>query len=519
MDSLEDKYLSDGIEIPDDDILGINQSGEAAGEDPITTCWTQNEVEMVLENDLPRHSGRSPRSPRHSGHRRSSSPRLSSNAQPPTKQKVNKVSGRKNVPSLIFAMVEGQEEPVERSPRETKNNTDAEEESVNEVAVRRLSSAGIESKLPRSKRHATKHREAGPSRLLHGNDREMPSTLVSNHKDSLTTSVRDRKHPQIDPAEIESRILAAAYDHESACSSTSAPSLSVYSSASSDFSLYLGRDRRRNEASQRATRHTKKQLSSNAYKNMRSKKRQQEITQKNISRSRGLVVDPDAAYVSEDDDEDEFDETYDDDYDDDEDYEDGEDDERTRTDNDGEDEDESSDEGSYSDDDQYDDEDSVWEEKSDQRHLDAYDVEDDEEDLMETPRPRYLRDCLELLRTPETDDHACSKQESALEYLPQLLQGEAKPADLPDLAVPLALELMRMEDKFGIKNFSERKLVSVISLTSEEPLSVGQRLILLLWEDIAFMDRLDVLTVLSESAFELSGNKELETWHKSSGKE
>ena len=231
------------------------------------------------------------------------------------------------------------------------------------------------------------------------------------------------------------------------------------------------------------------------------------------------MVDPDAAYVSEDDDEDEFDETYDDDYDDDEDYEDGEDDERTRTDNDGEDEDESSDEGSYSDDDQYDDEDSVWEEKSDQRHLDAYDVEDDEEDLMETPRPRYLRDCLELLRTPETDDHACSKQESALEYLPQLLQGEAKPADLPDLAVPLALELMRMEDKFGIKNFSERKLISVISLTSEEPLSVGQRLILLLWEDIAFMDRLDVLTVLSESAFELSGNKELETWHKSSGKE
>jgi len=122
------------------------------------------------------------------------------------------------------------------------------------------------------------------------------------------------------------------------------------------------------------------------------------------------------------------------------------------------------------------------------------------------------------LRTSETDDHAYSKQKTALKHLPQLIQGKDKPADLPDLAVPLALELMRMEDKFNIEDFTDSKLISAIALATEEPLAVGQRLILLLWEDIAFADRLNVLTVLSEAAFELSGNKELEEWNKTQSK-
>ena len=516
--NLEEKYLDDQEDIPEGDTHGIGQEEAADGEDAITACWTQNEIEMVLENDLPRHSGASPRngppSPGHPSHGRSSSPRKNSNSNSSPTQKTKTKPGRggKHVPSLIFAMVQEHEkvEASESSDRDRNGIADLED-SVNEIAVQRLSNPGIQRKPPPSPRHRQSTRREAKPRQNSRNERDVPSTLGSNHKDSLITSVRSRKHPQVDPAEIESRILAAAYDHESACSSTSAPSLSVYSSASSDFSLYLGKDRKRNEASQRATRH----LSSNAYKHIRSQKKQQNIPED----KGGLVVDPDAAYVSED--EEELEGTYEDDYDEEEEYDDDDDDdddddEGSRTFIDGE--EESSDEGSYSDEDEYDDEDSVWDEKSGQRHLHAYDVEDDEEDLMETPRPRYLRDCLELLRTSETDDHARSKQECALKYLPQLIQGKAKPADLPDLAVPIALELMRMEDKFDIKNFSDSKLISAIALTVEEPLSVGQRLILLLWEDVAFMDRLDVLTVLSESAFELSGNKELEAWHKGNDK-
>jgi hypothetical protein len=151
------------------------------------------------------------------------------------------------------------------------------------------------------------------------------------------------------------------------------------------------------------------------------------------------------------------------------------------------------------------DDDSIWDHEED---LVPYDLDDDEQDLRETPRPLHLRECLELLRTPETHDAAYSRHESALNELPALLK--LRPDDLPDICVPLAVQLLRMENKFNIIGFAEKRSDSLCALLVQEPLSVGQRLIHELFEDGSLSDRMNVLLALQEAAGELSGNKILE---------
>lgn len=506
---------------------------ENANEDDngVAACWTHKEVEMVLENDPPQHSQLSPLprspSPRHTKSPAKSPERITKPVQagsprhvPDTENKSRDTPSSQSdrggdVPSLIFAMVEDENECEREEVQEMGGKYD-DDNAGNDGRdlTGEMDTEGKQNDrvIPNGKPPLSP-RSQGHYHYNYRKKKKQPSLSSSetpNNRDSLT-SVRSRKHPQVDPEEIDARILAAAYDHESVASTNSAPSLSVYSSSSSDFSLSLNGDQARTEASHRATRPPKR-ASPNAYEHMRNKYQQASNPRHRSpiildgrtpnapnKRVLGALVDPDAIYNSdeEDDYDDDDDEYYDDDYDE----------------NSGTSDDEVSytDGNSYTEEDEYDEEDSVWEESG---HLNAYDVEDDEEDIRETKRPRYLRDCLALLRAQDSDKSSRSKHESALKWLPRILQHKEKPTDLPDLAVPLALELMRMENKFNLENFEDDKLVSVISLTVQEPLAVGQRLILLLWEDIAFMDRLDVLTVLSEAAFDLSGNKELEQWQK-----
>lgn len=154
------------------------------------------------------------------------------------------------------------------------------------------------------------------------------------------------------------------------------------------------------------------------------------------------------------------------------------------------------------------DDDSVWEDDN----LIAYDLDDDEEDLRETARPLYLHQCIELLRTAETEDNAFSSHEAALKELPALVRS--RPLDLPDISESLAIELLRMENKFNIENFSEMLLSSIISLAVEDPLSVGQTLVAQLFQEGSLFNRLTALTSLTEAAIELSGEKELEEWRR-----
>lgn len=151
-----------------------------------------------------------------------------------------------------------------------------------------------------------------------------------------------------------------------------------------------------------------------------------------------------------------------------------------------------------------DDEDSVWD---DGDELVPYDLEDDEEDLRVAPRPCYLAECFEMLRTPETDETAYGRHLTALQELPALVRS--RPIDLADHVCPLIIQLLRAENKFNIDGFSEKILRNLCSLAVEEPFLAGQCLIKELFEEGSHTDRMNVLSTLQEAAFELSGYKDL----------
>eukprot|EP00536_Pseudo-nitzschia_multiseries_P008741 jgi/Psemu1/241477/estExt_Genewise1.C_2280038 len=136
-----------------------------------------------------------------------------------------------------------------------------------------------------------------------------------------------------------------------------------------------------------------------------------------------------------------------------------------------------------------------------------YDLEDDEEDLRQTPRPLHLLEALDLLRTGDNHDHAYSRHEAALDALPGLIRTQ--PDDLGDVAVSLALQLLRMEDKFDIENFGFKREAAMRALLVEEPMSVGQTLIEQLFEESGLSDKLTIIACLQSAAFEFSGNKTL----------
>jgi len=134
-----------------------------------------------------------------------------------------------------------------------------------------------------------------------------------------------------------------------------------------------------------------------------------------------------------------------------------------------------------------------------------YALEDDEDDLRETPRPLHLIDALELLRTGENHDHAYSRHEAALDTLPSLIRS--RPDNLKDVAVSLVLQLLRMEDKFNIHQFNAKRETAIRALVLDEPILVGQVLITQLFEEGGLSDRLCILAVLQSAALQLSGNQ------------
>jgi len=152
------------------------------------------------------------------------------------------------------------------------------------------------------------------------------------------------------------------------------------------------------------------------------------------------------------------------------------------------------------------DDESVWDDCDED--FQPYDLEDDEEDLRETARPTYLRDCLDLLRTPESEDFARSHHETALQELPALVH--ARPIDLVDVAPSLAMQVLRMENKFNLDEFGGMVSSCLVALVVEQPMSVGETLINEIFREGSLADRLKSLGSLGEGAYELSGYKDQE---------
>lgn len=134
--------------------------------------------------------------------------------------------------------------------------------------------------------------------------------------------------------------------------------------------------------------------------------------------------------------------------------------------------------------------------------------DDDEEDLLETPKPLYLRDCLDLLMTPESNPLAASRHETSLQQLAPLVRS--RPLDLPDVAVPLAEQLFRMDDKFGMNDFDIIVRGGLTALAVAEPVSIGDIILHnVIFEDFSLRRRMLGLFTLENAAKELCGANEL----------
>eukprot|EP00540_Astrosyne_radiata_P007000 CAMPEP_0116825060 /NCGR_PEP_ID=MMETSP0418-20121206/1749_1 /TAXON_ID=1158023 /ORGANISM="Astrosyne radiata, Strain 13vi08-1A" /LENGTH=470 /DNA_ID=CAMNT_0004453513 /DNA_START=112 /DNA_END=1524 /DNA_ORIENTATION=- len=132
-----------------------------------------------------------------------------------------------------------------------------------------------------------------------------------------------------------------------------------------------------------------------------------------------------------------------------------------------------------------------------------YNLDDDEEDLRETSIPLYLRDCLALLRTPESEELASSHHRTALDEVAKLVRSH--PADLHDVAIPLARQLLCMENKFDIEEFAGNRMKGLVALTVEEPTVVGEFLISEVFKSAGLATHLDILTTLEHASLELCG--------------
>lgn len=134
----------------------------------------------------------------------------------------------------------------------------------------------------------------------------------------------------------------------------------------------------------------------------------------------------------------------------------------------------------------------------------TFDLEDDQEDLMDVQRPLYLSECLSYFRTPETEDNALVRIEVALKSVTKLVR--ARPVDLQDHAPELARTILHLENKSNMDCFEEVSADALCSLVAMAPLAVGTCLIEELFlSDCSFATRLAALHALSNAAAEFSG--------------
>lgn len=151
-----------------------------------------------------------------------------------------------------------------------------------------------------------------------------------------------------------------------------------------------------------------------------------------------------------------------------------------------------------------DDDNSVWSEDD----LVPYDLEDDESDLATVNQPKYLRDCLALLRSPETDKNAFDATRAALKQIESLVR--IQPHDLADMAGPLAQDLLFIEDKFQMEDFVALRWRSLCALLVHEPIIASRIFTQALFGSTSLGIRLDILGLYESAAEELCGSTALQ---------
>ena len=135
--------------------------------------------------------------------------------------------------------------------------------------------------------------------------------------------------------------------------------------------------------------------------------------------------------------------------------------------------------------------------------LQAYSLEDDEEDLRRVRRPCTLRDCLAYLLTAENDDLAYDKIRAVLAELPTIVTSH--PLDLLDVAATLVRVLLFLEDKFSMDQFDSMRWNSLMTIGVHAPLETTILLVEQMRGNISLGTRLEALSIISGVAQDLSG--------------
>lgn len=142
---------------------------------------------------------------------------------------------------------------------------------------------------------------------------------------------------------------------------------------------------------------------------------------------------------------------------------------------------------------------SSWEEED---SLDAYSLDDDEEDLRRVALPRTLQDCFAYLVAPDSDNLACDKQQAALMELARLV--ESKPFDLLDMTSTLVRVLLHLEDKFGLRMFADKKWECLLAFGIHAPLDTCVQLVEEMKGGVSLGTRVEALSIIAASAERLS---------------
>uniref|UniRef100_A0A8C9YQ05 Telomere length regulation protein TEL2 homolog n=1 Tax=Sander lucioperca TaxID=283035 RepID=A0A8C9YQ05_SANLU len=130
--------------------------------------------------------------------------------------------------------------------------------------------------------------------------------------------------------------------------------------------------------------------------------------------------------------------------------------------------------------------------------LTPYDMSGDQE-IMEAPPPRYLRDCLETLISSEDAVHV----ELSLRAAEVLLVAHIFIIKLTH--VQLTKVLLHMEDKYSINSFLSLRQATMVALTVTDSIPVTQYLTTEFYSlNYSLRQRLDILEVLALAAQELS---------------
>lgn len=148
--------------------------------------------------------------------------------------------------------------------------------------------------------------------------------------------------------------------------------------------------------------------------------------------------------------------------------------------------------------------DSEWGEEN----LEQFTLSDDEEDLRPVPKPRFLQECLDLLRSTDDDEAVRFKHETALEEISTLVRD--CPPDLCDIAPFLADALVEIENKYNYEMFNKYRWDGLCALTVCSPFTTVPLLQRKLFEESPLNLRLDILNVLKSSSLELCGQLELQ---------